>query len=107
MVRERRPPACGDARRSASSAVWVKSSSSWSITTSIPGASTATSPSIYVIADKPTGTIAVIDPTTFETTGEIRALATAPSLNSLAATPGVLWAVSNSGGILQRFDTAG
>jgi hypothetical protein len=75
--------------------------------TSIPGAPTATSPSIYVIADKPTGTIAVIDPTTFETTGEIRALATAPSLNSLAATPGVLWAVNNSGGILQRFDTAG
>jgi hypothetical protein len=64
-------------------------------------------PSIYVIADKPTGTIAVIDPSTCEITGEIRALATAPSLNSLAATPGVLWAVNNSGGILQRFDTAG
>ena len=60
--------------------------------------------SIYVIADKPTGTIAVIDPATFEVTRELMALATAPSLNSLAATPGVLWAVNNSGGILQRFD---
>jgi hypothetical protein len=62
---------------------------------------------IYVIADKSTSTIAIIDPTTFQITGEIRALATAPSLNSLAATPGMLWAVSNSGGVLQRFDTAG
>ena len=51
--------------------------------------------------------IAVIDPTTFQITGEIHALATAPSLNSLAATPGVLRAVSNGGGVLQRFDTAG
>jgi hypothetical protein len=59
---------------------------------------------IYVIADKPTGTIAVIDPVTFAVTGEVKALATAPSLNSLAATPGVLWAVVNSGGVLQRFD---
>jgi hypothetical protein len=62
--------------------------------------------SIYVIADKPTGTIAVIDPATFEVTSELMALATAPSLNSLAATPGVLWAVNNSGGILQRFDAS-
>jgi hypothetical protein len=61
---------------------------------------------IYVIADKPTGTIAVIDPTTFEIAGELMALASAPSLNALAATPGVVWAVNNSGGILQRFDTA-
>ena len=59
---------------------------------------------IYLIADKPTGTIAVIDPETFAVTGEVRAIATAPSLNSLAATPGVLWAVNNSGGMLQRFD---
>jgi hypothetical protein len=59
---------------------------------------------IYLIADKPTGTIAVIDPDTFEVTGEVRAIATAPSLNSLAATPGVLWSVNNSGGLLQRFD---
>jgi hypothetical protein len=63
--------------------------------------------SIYVIADKPTGTIAVINPATFEVTGELMAMATAPSLNSLAATRGVVWAVINSGGILQRFDTAG
>ncbi|HSM66580.1 MAG TPA: hypothetical protein VK860_09770 [Ilumatobacteraceae bacterium] len=62
--------------------------------------------SIYVIADKPTGSIAVIDPTTFEVTGELLAIATAPSLNSLAATPGTLWTVNNSGGLLQRFDTA-
>ncbi len=62
--------------------------------------------SIYVIADRGTGSIAVIDPTTFEVTGEIFAITTAPSLNSLAATPGTLWAVNNSGGLLQRFDTA-
>jgi hypothetical protein len=35
------------------------------------------------------------------------ALATGTSLNSLAATPGVLWAGNNGGGILQRFETAG
>jgi hypothetical protein len=63
--------------------------------------------SIYTISDKATQTIAVIDPITFEITREIHAIGTAPSLNSLAATPGVLWAVNNSGGLLQRFDTAG
>ena len=62
--------------------------------------------SIYIIADKPTGTIAVIDPTTFQITREIRALATTPSVNSLGAIPGALWAVVNGGGVLQRFDTA-
>ena len=62
---------------------------------------------IYVIADKPTGTITVIDPVTFEVIDEVKAITTAPSLNSLAATPGVLWAANNSGGLLQRFDTAG
>jgi hypothetical protein len=60
---------------------------------------------IYVIAHKPTGTIVVIDPSTYQIVDEIRALATAPSVNSLAATPGVLWAGNNSGGVLQRFDT--
>jgi hypothetical protein len=64
--------------------------------------------SIYVVADKdkPTGTIAVIDPTTFEVTGEILAVGSDLGLNSLAATPGTLWAVNNGGGLLQRFDIA-
>lgn len=62
--------------------------------------------SIYVVADKPTGTIAIIDPTTFEVTGELLAVGSDLGLNSLAATPGTLWAVNNGGGLLQRFDTA-
>jgi hypothetical protein len=62
--------------------------------------------SIYVIASKAEGSIAVVDPTTVEVTDELLAIATAASLNSLAATPGTLWTVNNSGGLLQRFDTA-
>ena len=63
---------------------------------------------IYVIADKSTATIVKIDPTTFEITDEIRALATGFSQpNSLAASPGVLWVANNGSGLLQRFDTAG
>jgi DNA-binding beta-propeller fold protein YncE len=61
--------------------------------------------SIYVIAEKLTGTIAVIDPTTFEVTGELLAVGPDLNLNSLAATPGTLWAVNQGGGLLQRFDT--
>ena len=34
--------------------------------------------SIYIIADKPTGTIVVVDPATYAVTGEIKAIATAP-----------------------------
>ena len=63
---------------------------------------------IYVIADKSAGTIIKIDPTTFEITGELRALTTGFSQpNSLAASPGVLWVANNGSGLLQRFDTAG
>jgi hypothetical protein len=58
-----------------------------------------------VIAEKLTGTIAVIDPTTFEVTGELLAVGPDLNLNSLAATPGTLWAVNQGGGLLQRFDT--
>jgi hypothetical protein len=63
---------------------------------------------IYVIADKAAASIVKIDPATFEITGEIGALATGFSQpNSLAASPGVLWAANNGSGVLQRFDTAG
>jgi hypothetical protein len=61
--------------------------------------------SIYIIAEQATGTIVSVDPVTFAVTGELKTIATVPSLNSVAATPGVVWAVSNGAGILQRFDT--
>ena len=59
-----------------------------------------------MIADKAAGSVAVVDPTTFEVTDELLVMNTAPSVNALGASPGVLWVANNSGGLVQRFDTA-